>query len=340
MDRVERTVVIGGGSGPSLLARALADRLDWFTAVVCTTDNGSSTGTCRRLFNVPAPGDVRATLSTLASLSGRATWAELWELRLRCPHVQLLDNMALGNMVISGLVQQLGDFAAAIEKIRELLGIRAQVLPVTAESAELAAELTDGTLVVGEREVRRPGKAPIRSLRWFGDPPRPASGVLQAIRRAGRVVLGPGCLFTSLLPCLMVTGVAEAIRKAEGLCVYFCNTTTIPGQTDDFTLAQHVETVHNALGGSGLDAVVANVAVPHRKIIDEFKEVGVHCIQPGEEDIRRIEEMGIAVLGLPLIEEGRSPSGQLHKLDTIRHDPQKIRNALERLPRSEPSAEQ
>ena len=112
----ERITAIGGGAGPSLIARAYRDRLDNITAVVCTSDSGSSTGVCRRLFGMPAPGDIRATLSTFAALSGQNYWAKVWEERFRCEGSDALDGMALGNLILAALTEQTGDFAEAIRK--------------------------------------------------------------------------------------------------------------------------------------------------------------------------------------------------------------------------------
>jgi uncharacterized cofD-like protein len=326
-----RIVAMGGGAGPALLAAALADSLTDLTAVVCTSDRGSSTGICRRVFGIPAPGDVRATLSAFAALSGRGDWCEVWERRLACPEVEAFHGMALGNLLICGLIQRTGSLSEAVRQAGRLLGIKGCVLPVTSDSADLEAELENGVVVQGEMEVRRPGKPPIKRLGWVGSQPNPSQGVLEALSRADLIVLGPGCLYTSVLACLLVRGVREAVRDARALRVYVCNTTTTPGQSDHLSVLRHVEVVWEALNQGGVDAVIINVAEPQRGVLEAHEAQGVSLVLPTEEDLRAIEAMGIRTMPAPLLEEGSSGPRVLHKVDTIRHDPKKLRVALEEL---------
>jgi uncharacterized cofD-like protein len=327
----ERIAVIGGGAGPSLLARAFADRIDSLTAVVCTSDTGSSTGVCREAFGVPAPGDLRATLSVFAALSGHAAWSELWETRLRCEDIETLDGMALGNLLICGLFQRTGNFSEAIHRAGRLLGVRGRVFPVTTDTSQLEAELEDGTIVRGELEIRRPGKPPIRRLGWFGPQPKPAAGVLEALHGADLIVIGPGCLYTSILPCLGVEGIPSAIRDAQAISAYICNTTTTLGQTDGFAVARHVELIKDALNNRGPDAVIINDVEPPRETRSAYERLGLSILLPNDDDLRMIGKMGVKSISMPLIEEGKSRPRRLHKVDTVRHDPERVRASLEAL---------
>ena len=331
LGRLRRIVTLGGGSAPSLVARTFSDHLERITAVVCTSDTGSSSGTCRRLFGMPAPGDVRATLSAFATLSGGESWARVWEDRLQCPASRGFHGMAVGNLVIAALFQETGDFPSAIRRASALLDIRGRVLPVTGDPADLRAELADGTVVEGELEVRRPGKPAIRRLSWASPVPRSAPGVLEAIREADLILLGPGCLYTSLLPCLLVKGVAEAIRKSKGVRVYLCNTTTTPGQTDGFTVARHVQLVVDALRGRGVDAVLLQGKEVVAEAREAYQNLGAVPLVPTDQDLETIVDLGARPFPAAVIEDPQSHPRKLHKLDTIRHDPERLRAALERL---------
>ncbi len=322
-------VAIGGGAGPALVASALSDCLERMTAVVCASDRGSSTGVCRRLFNIPAAGDLRASLSAMAVLSGQAALARLWETRLHCPGSKDLHGMALGNLFIAALAQETGDFGKAIESAGRILGIRGRVLPVSVDGADIEAQLEDGTTVHGEMEVRRPGKPAIRRLSWDGPTPQPTPGLLEAIRRADLVVIGPGCLYTSLLPCLMVQGVSRTIRESRSLRIYVCNTTTTPGQTDGFTAARHVHEILTTLGGSGLDAAILHNDDVPSEVGSAYQAVGIRPIDVGEHDLRSIESMGVKAFAFPLMEDPLGAPRDLHKADTIRHNPAKLRVALQ-----------
>lgn len=321
-------VAVGGGAGPSLVARALSSELERLVALVCTTDRGSSTGACRRLFNMPAPGDLRATLATLAGLSGQEAWAELLERRLRCEGNPDLDGMALGNLILAGLFQEEKDLSRAVFKMAMLLGVCGSVLPVTEESSDLEAILEDGSLVLGEVEVRKRGKPSIKELRWHGEVPQAAPGVLESLREAELIILGPGCLYTSLLPCLLVKGVASAIRTRRGGCLYICNTTTTPGQTEGFSAAKHVLELVKVLGPGGLDGVLLNQGWADEKAWAAYETLGVSPIYVTKQDLGEIESLGVRPWLFDLTETPPPKPRILHKVDTIRHDPSKLGRAL------------
>lgn len=321
-------VAVGGGAGPSLVARALTSELERLVAVVCTTDRGSSTGACRRLFHMPAPGDIRATLATMAALSGQEAWAELLERRLRCEGNPDLHGMALGNLILAGFFQEEKNLGLAVSRMAMLLGICGRVLPVTAQNADLEALLEDGSLVQGEVEVRKKGKPPIRELRWHGEAPQAAPGVLESLREAELIILGPGCLYTSLLPCLLVQGVAEAIRARRGGCLYICNTTTTPGQTESFSAARHVATLVQVLGPGGLDGVLLHQGEVPQGVWSAYEALGVTPILVTPGDLEEIRFMGLGAWLFDLTEAPAPKPRLLHKVDTIRHDPLKLGRAL------------
>lgn len=324
-------VAIGGGSGPSLIARALSSELERFVAIVCTTDRGSSTGVCRELFRMPAPGDIRATLSTLAALSGKQELSELMESRLRLEGLPELDNMALGNLLLGSLFSETGDMAKAVARMERILEVRGKVLPATNENGDLEAELDDGSIVVREPEVRRVGKPFIRQIRWHGGSPPPAPGVIETLREAALILIGPGCLYTSIMPCLLVREVSRAIRERKGKSLFICNTTTTPGQTDDLSAAGHVREIIKVLGREGLDGVLFNRATVDQVAVEQYSAIGVRPLVVTEEDLDEVAAMGIETWAVNLIEAPLRKPRTLHKIDTIRHDPGKLRLALKEI---------
>jgi uncharacterized cofD-like protein len=277
---------------------------------------------------MPAPGDVRATIATFAALSGRDAWARLWEKRLRCAGSDL-DGMALGNLVLSLLFQENEDFTAAVRRASEILGLRGRVIPVTGDDAQIGAELADGTILLGESAIRRPGKPPIRRLIWDGPVPIPATGVVEAVEGAGLIVVGPGCLYTSVLPCLLVEGIAKAVASADAVRVYVCNTTSTMGQTDGFTVLRHVEEVIGALGPRALDAVLIQGRPVPKDVQDRYGALGVHPLVPAQEELEAIHRLGALPVVADLMEDPPDQPRPMHKLDCIRHDPSKLRAVLD-----------
>jgi uncharacterized cofD-like protein len=157
--------------------------------------------------------------------------------------------------------------------------------------------------------------------------------VLDALREADLIVLGPGCLYTSLIACLLVEGVSETLRERNGLFVFLCNTTTSPGQTDNLSVARHVEEVMRVLGPGGLDAVVIHQGDIPSQAERAYTALGVVPIQPTAEDFLRIESLGVRPFCFPLILDPPPRPRILHKVDTLRHDPRKVRMALEEVSR-------
>jgi uncharacterized cofD-like protein len=239
--------------------------------------------------------------------------------------------MALGNLVLALLFQENEDFTAAVRHASQVLGLRGRVIPVTGDFAQIGAELDDGTVVVGEADVRRPGKPSIRRLIWDGPPPIPATGAVDAVKGADLIIIGPGCLYTSVLPCLLVEGIAEAVASADAVRVYVCNTTITVGQTDGFTVLRHVEEVIGALGPRALDAVLIQGRSVPKEVRDRYGALGVHPLVPAEKDLESIHRLGALPVVADLMEDPPAQPRPMHKLDCIRHDPSKLRAVLDTL---------
>ncbi|MCX7859328.1 MAG: YvcK family protein [Chloroflexus sp.] len=322
-----RLVALGGGGGSAQVLLGARPFFGERAAVIAVTDSGRSTGAARMIADIPAPGDLRNLLATLAA-EPDGPLARLMQYRLRSAALPLLDGMAVGNLLLGGLAQMEGDFAAAVATARQMLGCPEQVLPVSTANTRLCAELADGRIVVEEAAVRALGKPPIRRL--FLDPPAAAyPPALAAIAAADLVVIGPGSFYTSLLATLCFAGVVEALRATPATVVFVCNTTVQPGQTDGMTIADHVARLVEVLGPGVLDVALINDAhALHPAVAARYSAAGLHPLVVTEADRQAIRALGVEPLVRELAESDPGPRELWNKADTIRHDPQMLGLAL------------
>ena len=247
-------VTIGGGTGLGFLLRGLKQANINLTAIVTVADDGGSTGRIRNAFDIPAPGDIRNCLVSLAS--DESTMSRLFHYRFDKDGSELSGH-SFGNLFITAMTQVTGSFEQAVMESARVLNVRGRVLPSTLENVTLCAHLVDGTTVRGESAIAHDGPA-IKEI--FFDPvgPRAYDPALAAILNADLIVLGPGSLYTSILPNLMVDGIREAIRLSEGSSVYVCNVATQEGETEHYGYDDHVREVVSYLGDEELDYAVVN----------------------------------------------------------------------------------
>jgi uncharacterized cofD-like protein len=326
-----KVVCVGGGLGAPTIMAGLRRHTEDITGLIAVTDSGRSTGKVRIALDVPAPGDIRSALTVLAE--GDPTLVKLFSHRFETEKSEDLSGMAFGNLFLAALTQQEGSFLRAVQEASRLLGIRGCVLPVTLYNTHLCAKLVDGTVVETEVSVRATGKAPIERIYLKHDDVRATDGSIAAIEEADLITLGPGSLFTTVCACLLVPEIARAIANAQGLVVYVANTTRQPGQTDDYSLAQHVAVVRDYLGGSGLDAALLNDDPPPDHLRDHYAERGLTYLHPTSEEIAAIEHLGVRAVTAPVIDKWSGPRDLWLKQDTIRHDPARVAEALVRLVR-------
>lgn len=247
-------VAVGGGTGLSSLLRGLKRYDIGITAVVTVADDGGSTGRIRSEFDIPAPGDIRNCLAALAD--DESLVSRLFQYRFDQPGSQLQGH-SFGNLFITALSQITGSFEKAVIESANVLNIRGRVLPSTLANVHLNAELQDGAIMRGESSIEKK-TAPI--VRVFLEPEQspvyePAFG---ALLNADLIVLGPGSLYTSVLPNLLVEGISQAVRWSPAVVVYVCNVATQPGETDRFSAADHVRVLLDQLGPDVIDVVLVN----------------------------------------------------------------------------------
>jgi len=310
LQRGPRIVVLGGGTGLSTLLRGLKKVSTNLTAVVTVFDDGGSSGRLRREQGILPPGDIRNCLVALAEAEPLLT--KLFTHRFKGGD---LDGHSFGNLFIASMSQVTGDLETAVKECSKVLAIRGQVLPTTLRDVVLCAEMADGTVVEGESAITRAGGT-IR--RVFLKPARvPAlQDVLEAIAEADLIVLGPGSLYTSVLPNLLVDGVVEALRRSQAVKVYVCNVMTQQGETRGFRASDHVRVLQEQ-GGKGLfDYVLVNTRRPRNQaLLARYSQEGAEPVEP---DVEAIRALGVRPVSEDLISEE----------ELVRHDPRKIAAVL------------
>ena len=265
-----RIVALGGGTGLPTVLEGLSVALGQsarggetpsdrtITAVVSVTDDGGSSGMLRRDLGVLPPGDIRNCLAALSD--GRSVLTELLDYRFAAG--EGLAGHSLGNLLLAGLSDLSGDIAQATERLARVLNVRGQVLPATTEDVSLRAEFACGAVVEGETAIVN-RRAPIRRMS-LTQPVRPLPQALQAIASADLIVVGPGSLYTSVLPPLLMEGFAEAIATSRAVCVYVANLMTQPGETDGFAVEDHLSVLRQHVGRDLFHyAIVNSRPVPH-----------------------------------------------------------------------------
>src|SRR5215470_10540737 len=311
-----RVVAIGGGTGlPVILAalkRYLGGRVTALTAVVTVTDDGGSSGRLREELQVLPPGDIRNCLVALADVE--PLMAELFQFRF--PGEGQLAGHSFGNLFLAALTQVTGSFLQAIRISGKVLAVRGTILPSTLDVVQLGAELADGRRVLGESNITRLG-VPI--WRVFLKPnARALPEVFEAIAHAHVVVLAPGSLYTSLIPNLLVGGIADALRAAAALKICVANLMTEPGETDRMSLADHLEAVYDHGGRGVIDGLVVHGRPFPPDVVARYARAGASPVMTDRERVR--------ALGVWLTEADLASPTEL-----ARHHPEKLGRVLARI---------
>ena len=294
LDKGPKIVVIGGGTGLSNLLRGLKAHTSNLSAIVTVADDGGSSGRLRKDFQMIAPGDLRNCLVALAEQEG--VMENLF--RYRFEGNNELSGHSFGNLFITALAQVYdGDIEEALEAASKLLRVRGRVIPSSTELIKLSAEMMDGSIVDGESNIPHSGK-PIR--RVFSTPtnPKPEGAALQAIDEADVIILGPGSLYTSIIPNLLTDKIADHVRASKANKIYIANVMTQPGETSGYSLADHVQAIIDHSGVGIIDTVLANDGPLPIQMVEQYSAVGS---EPVVIDSKRLKEMGIRTVRATLI---------------------------------------
>lgn len=307
-----RIVAIGGGTGLSTLLRGLKQKSSNITAVVTVTDDGGSSGRLTREKGMIPPGDIRNCLVALADAEKSMT--DLFQHRFKSDSGSLSGH-SIGNLLIAALVDQSqGDFEKAVEKASDVLLIRGRVIPSTLSHVRLRAMMEDGTEICGETQIAQAGKR-IRRLYLDPEDVQAHPAVIDAIRDADLICIGPGSVYTSILPNLLVKGIAEALMESDAPKAYICNVMTQPGESDSFTAAEHVTVIRANTDVKVFDYVLVNTALPSPQLVEKYRESGQYVV---EADMDRIRAMGYKAIG----------GDYMSETDFVRHDPMRVADKL------------
>lgn len=288
LEKGPRIVTIGGGTGLGTMLRGLKQYSSNITAIVTVADDGGSSGKIREELGILPPGDVRSTLVALADTE--PLMEQLFQYRFSWGDG--LEGHSFGNLFIAAMTDITGDFEQAIKQFSKVLAVRGRVLPSTLATVRLGAEFADGSVVMGESNIPQVGKQ-IRRVFLDSNQAKALPEALTAIEQADIVVLGPGSLYTSVIPNLLLPSLVEALDRTSALRVYVCNVMTQAGETDGYSASDHVKAILNHVENRPiLDYVVVNQA----KITGaQSKKYAKEKAHPVAADLERLGDLGLKV---------------------------------------------
>lgn len=307
----KKIAIFGGGTGLSVLLRGLKQQPVDITAIVTVADDGGSSGRLRDELKIPPPGDVRNVLAALSDVEPLVE--DLFQHRFS-KGGDLIGH-SLGNLILAAMTNITGDFFHAVTEMSKVLNVRGRVLPAANTSVVLHAEMDDGQIISGESTIPSYGK---RIKRVFLTPEKiePVPETIDVIRGADLIILGPGSLYTSILPNLLVPKIREEILNAPAKKVYICNVMTQPGETLYYSAADHVKALNQHMGGPFIDMILVN----NEEIPDDIRErYAKEQAQPVQFNIDDLSAMGLEVIKDQIV---------TYENGVIRHDTHKVASLL------------
>ncbi|MEW9502106.1 gluconeogenesis factor YvcK family protein [Jeotgalibacillus marinus] len=313
-DTKGKVVVIGGGTGLSVLLRGLKNHPLDLTAVVTVADDGGSSGRIREDLNIPPPGDIRNVLAALSDVEPLIE--EMFQYRFASKNE--LSGHALGNLIIAAMTSITGDFAHGVQEMSKVLNVRGEVLPSANQSLFLSAEMEDGTIIKGESKIPFSGK---KISRVFLSPKhvKALPQAVEAIQEADMIIIGPGSLYTSILPNLLVKEIGQAVLNSKSPKVYICNLMTQAGETLHYTAADHIDALYDHMGERFVDYVLVN----NEEIPVELKSIyDREMAEPVQFDVDRLQGLGLQVVYDKIIS---------YHNGLIRHDTDRVAKIITKL---------
>jgi uncharacterized cofD-like protein len=304
-----KIVVIGGGTGLSVLLRGLKEYTSNITAIVTVADDGGGSGVLREDLGMLPPGDIRSCILALANTE--PTMEKLLQYRFS---EGILKGQNFGNLLIAAMNEIYGSFEMAIKETSNVLAVTGKVLPMTLEDVTLYAELENGHIIKGESEIPLKNKElSSRISRVYMEPKAsyPLEEAVESIIDADLIVLGPGSLYTSVIPNLLVNNIVDTIYKAKAEKVYITNVMTQPGETDKYTVLDHVEGILKHSKEDFLDYVIVNIEKIPKEILEKYTVDGSEPVLLGDKDEEILNSKGIKLIKRNLVDI---------KKDYIRHD--------------------
>lgn len=315
LNKGKNIVVIGGGTGLNSLLSGLKKYTNNITAIITVADEGKSSRVMRTEYGVLPPGDIRNCIVALSD--AEPLMAKLLQYRFT---EGTFKGHPLGNMLITVMAKITGSFEKGVEETAKIFAIRGRVLPVSLGTTHLCAELENGKTICEEPEVeehKKKYKSEIKRL--FLDPQVSAyEKAVAAIKDADLVILGPGSLYTSILPNILVKGIPEALKKTSAKIAYVVNVMTQPGETDSYTAYDHVAKIEQYLGVGVLDFILVNKEKAPDELYQKYKKAGARRVKSDDAEIDRLREFGAEIVTANL----------MTKKDLLRHDSDKLAQAV------------
>lgn len=312
LNRGPKIVAIGGGTGLSMLLKGIKHITNNITAVVTVGDDGGSSGRLREDMGILPPGDIRNCIAALADDEDLIT--KLFQYRFKSG--EGLEGHSFGNLFLTALCSITGDMVRAVKESSNVLSIRGRVLPSTLDDMKLVAEMEDGRIIHGESNIP---EAHGKIKRLFTDPDqcKPLEDVLAAIKDADLIIMGPGSLYTSVIPNLLIEEISKEVAQSNAKKIYVCNIMTQPGETDNYSVSDHLTALmKHANSRNILDAVLVNDFIPSN-LADKYKLAGSY---PVKVDVENIKKLGIKIFPKKLIEDSRE--------GLVRHSSNRVARAI------------
>lgn len=312
LNRGPRIVAVGGGTGLSMLLKGIKHITNNITAVVTVGDDGGSSGRLRNEMGVLPPGDIRNCIAALANDEDLVT--KLFQYRFKSG--EGLEGHSFGNLFLTALCSITGDMVRAVKESSNVLSIRGRVLPSTLDDMKLVAEMEDGRIIHGESNIP---EAHGKIKRLFTDPQSCSAldDVINAIKDAELIILGPGSLYTSVIPNLLIKQIAQEIAKSNAKKIYVCNIMTQPGETDGYTVSDHIKALmKHANSRDIIDAVLVNDTMP-ANLAKKYQLSGSY---PVKLDVENVKKLGVKIFPRKLIEDSRE--------GLVRHSSNRVARAI------------
>lgn len=312
LNRGPKIVAIGGGTGLSTLLKGIKRITNNITAIVTVGDDGGSSGRLREEMGVLPPGDIRNCIAALADDEDLVT--KLFQYRFKTG--EGLEGHSFGNLFLTALCAITGDMVRAVVESSKVLSIRGRVLPSTLDDMRLIAVMEDGSVIKGESNIPESGKK-IQKLYTEPENCKPLEDSILAIQDADIIILGPGSLYTSIIPNLLIKDITDAVEKSKAKKIYVCNIMTQPGETDNFSVSDHLKTIlKHANNKKIINAVLINDYLPE-EVVKAYNAVNS---QPVKIDKEAVKKLGIKIVSKRLIEENKN--------NLVRHSPTRVARAI------------
>lgn len=309
LNKGPKIVVIGGGTGLSVMLRGLKEHTSNITAIVTVADDGGGSGVLREDLGMLPPGDIRSCILALANTE--PSMEKILQYRFK---EGSLKGQSFGNLFMAAMNEAYGNFETAIKEMSNVLAVTGKVLPMTLEDVTLYAKLENGDVVVGESNIPEKNKelnSKIENVFIKPKNPKPLAEAIDAIREADCILLGPGSLYTSVMPNLLVKDIVKEVESAKGLKIYASNVMTQPGETDNYSVLDHINAIHKVAKRSLIDYVIVNEECIDKDTLEKYYKDGAKQLILTDKEEKILKEKNIKVIKDKLIDV---------KKNYIRHD--------------------